>query len=165
VLASPDIDIDVFRRQFTEMGPKRPHFAILTSKNDKALEVSGWLSGGVKRLGGSDLRPYAPLFNELGVSVIDTSAIATNDPLGHNAFADSPEIVRLLGRRLAGQSLDGGQASAADQIGVSAANFAGSAARLAVAAPVAVISPEAREILKEELSSDGAPIKDGQIAY
>lgn len=165
VLASPDIDIDVFRRQFTEMGPKRPHFTILTSTRDKALEVSGFLSGGVDRLGGSDLRPYAPLFDELRVSVIDTSAIATKDSLGHNAFADSPEIVGLLGRRLAGQSLEGGKASAADQIGVTAANLAGSAARLAVAAPVAVISPEAREILKEELSSDGATIKDGQIAY
>ncbi|MCS3741578.1 MULTISPECIES: alpha/beta hydrolase [unclassified Rhizobium] len=165
ILASPDIDIDVFRRQFTEMGPKRPHFAILTSKHDKALEVSGWLSGGVKRLGGSDLRPYAPLLDDLGVSVIDTSAIATNDPLGHNAFADSPEIVRLLGRRLAGQSLDGGMVSVADQIGVTAANFAGSAARLAVAAPVAVISPEAREVLREELSSNGTEIRNGQISY
>ncbi|WP_426129066.1 alpha/beta hydrolase [Pararhizobium sp. PWRC1-1] len=165
VLASPDIDIDVFRRQFTEMGPKRPHFVILTSTRDKALEVSGWLSGGVNRLGGTDLRPYAPLFDELGVSVIDTSTIATNDALGHNAFADSPDIVRLLGRRLAGQTLDSGKPNAADQIGVTAANFAGSAARLAVAAPVAVISPEAREILKKELSSDGATIKDGQIAY
>ncbi|WP_426238059.1 alpha/beta hydrolase [Pararhizobium sp. DWP1-1-3] len=165
VLASPDIDIDVFRRQFTEMGPKRPHFVILTSTRDKALEVSGWLSGGVNRLGRTDLRPYAPLLDELGVSVIDTSGVATNDALGHNAFADSPEIVRLLGRRLAGQSLEGGKTSVADQIGVTAANFAGTAARFAVAAPAAVISPEAREILKEELSSDGAGIKDGQIAY
>ncbi|PZM15739.1 alpha/beta hydrolase [Rhizobium tubonense] len=165
ILASPDIDIDVFRRQFTEMGPKRPHFTILTSTRDKALEVSGWLSGGVNRLGGSDLRPYAPLLDELGVSVIDTSAVATNDALGHNAFADSPDMVRLLGRRLAGQSMDGGKESVADQVGVIAANFAGSAARFAVAAPVAVISPEARDILKEELSSDGAPIKDGRISY
>ncbi len=165
VLASPDIDIDVFRRQFTEMGPKRPHFVILTSTRDKALEMSSWLSGGVNRVGGSDLRPYAPLLDELGVSVIDTSAIATNDPLGHNAFADSPEIVRLLGRRLAGQSLEGGKASVADQIGMTAANFAGSAARVAVAAPVAVISPEAREILKRELSSNGGKMVDGQIAY
>ncbi|NNU67126.1 alpha/beta hydrolase [Rhizobium sp. WYCCWR 11152] len=165
VLASPDIDIDVFRRQFTEMGPKRPHFAILTSTRDKALEMSSWLSGGVSRVGGSDLRPYAPLLDELGVSVIDTSAIATNDPLGHNAFADSPEIVRLLGRRLAGQSLEGGKASVADQIGMTAANFAGSAARVAVAAPVAVISPEAREILKRELSSNEGKMVDGQIAY
>ncbi|MGR9224269.1 alpha/beta hydrolase [Rhizobium leguminosarum] len=165
VLASPDIDIDVFRRQFTEMGPKRPHFVILTSTRDKALEMSSWLSGGVSRVGGSDLRPYAPLLDQLGVSVIDTSAIATNDPLGHNAFADSPEIVRLLGRRLAGQGLEGGEASVADQIGMTAANFAGSAARVAVAAPVAVISPEAREILKRELSSNGGNMVDGQIAY
>ena len=35
---------------------------------------------------------------------------------------------------------------------MTAANFAGSAARVAVAAPVAVISPEAREVLKRELS-------------
>jgi esterase/lipase superfamily enzyme len=151
ILASPDIDINVFRRQFVEMGPKRPHFAILTSTRDKALEVSSWLSGAVDRVGGSDLRPYAPLLEELGVSVIDTTAIATSYPLGHNAFADTPEIVRLLGRRLAGQSLDGAKASVTNQIGMTAANFAGSAARVAVAAPVAVINPEAREVLKREL--------------
>nr|WP_244919939.1 alpha/beta hydrolase [Rhizobium grahamii] len=165
ILASPDIDIDVFRRQFTEMGPRRPHFAILTSTRDKALEVSGWLSGGVNRVGGTDLRPYAPLLEELGVSVIDTSGIATSDPLGHNAFAGSPEIVRLLGRRLAGQSLQGGEANVAERIGMTAANFAGSAARVAVAAPVAVISPEAREVLKRELSSDDGKMVDGQISY
>lgn len=165
ILASPDIDIDVFRRQFTEMGPKRPHFAILTSTRDKALEVSGWLSGGVNRVGGTDLRPYAPLLDQLGVSVIDTSGIATSDPLGHNAFADSPEIVRMLGRRLAGQSLEGGKAGVADEIGMTAANFAGSAARVAVAAPVAIISPEARDALKRELSSDDGKIVNGQISY
>jgi hypothetical protein len=48
---------------------------------------------------------------------------------------------------------------------MTAANFAGSAARVAVAAPVAVISPEAREILKRELSSNGGKMVDGQIAY
>ncbi|MDL2410568.1 alpha/beta hydrolase, partial [Rhizobium calliandrae] len=164
ILASPDIDIDVFRRQFTEMGPRRPHLAILTSSSDKALGVSRFLSGGVDRLGGSDLRPYAPLLKELGVSVIDTSAIATNDPLGHNAFADNPDIVRLLGRRLAGQSLEGGEVSFADQVGMTAANVAGSAARVAVAAPVAVISPEARDMLKRELSGSGKMV-DGQVSY
>ena len=166
ILASPDIDIDVFRRQFIEMGPKRPHFAILTSTRDKALEVSGWLSGGVDRVGGSDLRPYASVLEELGVSVIDTSAIASNDPLGHNAFADSPEIVRLLGRRLAGQSLSGREASHSRiSIGVAAANFAGSAARVAVAAPVSVISGEARDVLKRELSPSSGQLVDGQISY
>ncbi len=165
VLASPDIDIDVFRRQFIEMGSKRPHFAILTSTRDKALAASRWLSGGVDRVGGSDLRPYAGALEELGVSVIDTSAIASNDPLGHNVFADSPEIVRLLGRRLAGQSLSGGDATFADRAGVAAANFAGSAARVAVAAPASVISGEAREVLKRELSASTGEIVDGRISY
>lgn len=165
VLASPDIDIDVFRRQFIEMGPRRPHFTILTSTNDKALQVSSFLSGGVGRVGGTDPTPYAPVLKELGVSVIDTSAITSSDPLGHNAFADTPDIVRLLGRRLAGQSLAGGEVSIADRFGVSAANFAGTAARLAVAAPASVISPKAREILKRELSPDGGQIVDGQISY
>ena len=165
VLASPDIDIDVFRRQFIEMGSKRPHFTILTSTRDKALEVSSWLSGGVDRVGGSDLRPYAPLLDQLDVSVIDTSSIASKDPLGHTAFADSPEIIRLLGRRLAGQSLAGREATFADRVGVAAANFAGSAARVAVAAPVSVVSREAREVLKRELSPSTGQIVDGQILY
>lgn len=45
----------MFRRQFTEMGPKRPHFVILTSTRDNALEMSSWLSGGVNRV--TFLRP------------------------------------------------------------------------------------------------------------
>ncbi|WP_245480749.1 MULTISPECIES: alpha/beta hydrolase [unclassified Mesorhizobium] len=165
LFASPDIDIDVFRRQFIEMGATRPRFTIFTSTNDKALQVSRLLSGGVRRVGGTDLRPYASVLEELGVSVIDTSDITPRDPLGHNAFADTPGIVRLLGRRLAGQSLAGGEATFADKIGVTAADFAGSAARVAIAAPAAVISPKAREILKRELSSDGGQILDGQISY
>lgn len=165
VFASPDIDIDVFRRQFIEMGATRPHFTIFTSTNDKALQVSRLLSGGISRVGGTDLRPYVPVLEELGVSVIDTSDITPSDPLGHTAFADTPGIVRLLGRRLAGQSLAGEEASYADKIGVAAVGIAGSAARVAVAAPAAVISPKAREILKRELSSDRGQIVDGRISY
>ncbi|WP_245519690.1 alpha/beta hydrolase [Mesorhizobium sp. M2E.F.Ca.ET.219.01.1.1] len=165
VFASPDIDIDVFRRQFIEMGATRPHFTIFTSTNDKALQVSRLLAGGVSRVGGTDLRPYVSVLEELGVSVIDTSDITSRDPLGHSAFADTPGIVHVLGQRLAGQSLAGGETTLADQVGVTAADFAGSAARVAVAAPAAVISPKAREILKRELSSDGGQIVDGRISY
>lgn len=165
VFASPDIDIDVFRRQFIEMGATRPHFTIFTSTNDKALQVSRLLSGGVSRVGGTDLRPYASVLEELGVSIIDTSDITPRDPLGHSAFADTPDIVRVLGRRLAGQSLAGEEATYADKIGVTTADLAGSAARVAIAAPAAVISPKAREILKRELSSDAGQIRDGQISY
>jgi esterase/lipase superfamily enzyme len=47
VLGSPDIDIDVFRRQFVEMGPNKPRFTIFTSGRDKALEFSRLLAGGI----------------------------------------------------------------------------------------------------------------------
>jgi esterase/lipase superfamily enzyme len=165
ILASPDIDIDVFRRQFIEMGLKRPHFAILTSTRDKALEVSRFLSGGVDRVGGSDLRPYAATLEDLGVSVIDTSSIASSDPLGHNAFADRPEIVRLLGRRLAGQSLAAGGSTIADRVGLTAAELARSAARVAVAAPVSVVSRQRSEMLRRALSAPDGKIVDGRILY
>ncbi|WP_425375548.1 hypothetical protein [Rhizobium azibense] len=48
---------------------------------------------------------------------------------------------------------------------MTAANFAGSAVRVVVAAPVAAINPEAREVLKREVSSGGEQIVDGQITY
>jgi len=40
ILASPDLDIDVFRKQMTEIGPTRPQFTIFVSANDRALRLS-----------------------------------------------------------------------------------------------------------------------------
>jgi esterase/lipase superfamily enzyme len=163
VLASPDIDIDVFRRQFVEMGPDRPRFTIFTSTRDKALEVSRWLSGGVSRVGGTDLTPYTAVLDELGVAVIDTSAIASGDPMGHNAFADSPEIIRLLAQRLGGQSVAAGEATFADRLVAAAASLGQPARRKTVAAPID--SSEARELLKREPATSTGEIVDGRISY
>ena len=163
VLASPDIDIDVFRRQFVEMGPNKPRFMIFTSTRDKALEFSRWLSGGISRVGGTDLTPYMAVLDELGVTVIDTSAIASGDPLGHNAFADSPEIIRLLAQRLGGQSVAAGEATFADRLAAAAASLGRSATRKTVTAPVD--SSEARKLLKREPATSTGQIVDGQISY
>ncbi|WP_167378617.1 alpha/beta hydrolase [Mesorhizobium prunaredense] len=163
VLASPDIDIDVFRRQFVEMGPNKPRFTIFTSTRDKALEVSRWLSGGISRVGGTDLTPYTAVLDELGVVVIDTSAIASGDSLGHNAFADSPEIIRLLAQRLGGQSVAGGEAGFADRLAAAAGSLGRSATRKTVTAPVD--SSEARKLLKRESTTSIGQIVDGQISY
>lgn len=168
VLASPDIDVDVFRRQMIEMGPKRPRFTIFASTADKALEVSRWISGGINRVGSTDAAPYADVLKQLGITVIDTSASASKDALGHNAFADSPDIIALLGRRLSGQSLQAGQAGLASQVGVVAvgtANLAGSATRATLALPASIVSDKARNILEQELSGMKNQIVDGRIAY
>ena len=47
ILASPDIDVDVFARQWTELGDKRPKFTIFVSQDDRALQVSRLISGDV----------------------------------------------------------------------------------------------------------------------
>jgi esterase/lipase superfamily enzyme len=124
VLASPDIDVDVFRRQYLEMAPRRPRFTIFASKRDKALGVSRWLGGGIDRVGDTDLAAQATFLAELGIDVVDTSAVDTSDPLGHNTFAGSPEVVRLLGRRLARQSLDDGRVTLTDSVGLAATGAA-----------------------------------------
>lgn len=168
VLASPDIDVDVFRRQMIEMGPRRPRFTIFASTADKALEVSRWISGGINRVGGTDPTPYADVIKQLGITVIDTSASGSKDALGHNAFADSPEIIALLGQRLSGQSLQAGQADLADQVGVVAvgtANLAGSATRAALALPMSVVSDRARTVVQQELSGMRGGIVDGRVSY
>ena len=96
VLASPDIDIDVFRRQVVEMGPKRPAFLVFSSRNDLALLLSKWIAGDVDRLGGVDLRDNQALLAKLGVTVIDATDVAHADPLGHSAFAESAEMLNAL---------------------------------------------------------------------
>lgn len=167
ILASPDIDVDVFRRQIIEIGLRLPRLTILASTSDRALEFSRWISGGVDRVGGSDLTPHADIIKQLGITVIDTSTANSADPLRHNAFADSPEMVALLGRRLSGQSLQSERTDLADQVGglaVGTANLAGSAARAAVALPAALASPEARSILQQR-SGATARIVNGQISY
>ncbi|MDQ0473434.1 alpha/beta hydrolase [Labrys wisconsinensis] len=171
VLASPDIDVDVFRRQIIEMGPRRPQFTIIASRGDRALALSRWISGDVDRLGAADLRPYAADLKGLGISIIDTTDVQGTDALAHNTFADSPEMVRLLGRRLAGQSLETGEIGLADRVGgvaLGSARVLGSAAGAALAAPVAVLDPAARSRFRRQIDEAEAPaprVVNGQVPY
>jgi esterase/lipase superfamily enzyme len=96
VLASPDIDVDVFRSQMRRYGkPNRPFFLML-SADDRALRLSGILAGN-KRVG--DYQNASDLA-ELGVVVVDLSKEKAGDSLNHTKFADNPTLVKLLGQRL-----------------------------------------------------------------
>lgn len=117
ILATPDIDVDVFDRQMADIGPRRPRFLVLTSTGDKALDASRWLSGGVDRLGVADPATYEQHIRRLGITVIDTKTSA-KDQLGHGAFSNSPEIIATLGNRLSGQSLQVDHASLVDRVGI-----------------------------------------------
>jgi esterase/lipase superfamily enzyme len=104
MLASPDVDLDVFRTQARIID--RP-MTVFVSKDDKALDFSRRFAGDKRRLGAlseDDVDMIAKLKSEK-IEVIDMSSIKTSDSLNHGKFAASPKIVGLIGRRLAS---DGG---------------------------------------------------------
>ncbi len=78
---------------------ERRQFYVLISRDDIALSFSKWLARGVPRVGGSNAEALA----RSGVTVIDLSQIEL-DGSNHTKFAESPEIVQLIGARL---SVDG----------------------------------------------------------
>lgn len=97
VLASPDIDVDVFKSQMQRYGkPDKPFFLFL-SKDDRALDLSRIIAGNKPRVGGyNDAADLAAL----GVTVVDLSNVTAGDRLNHTKFADNPVLVKLLGEKL-----------------------------------------------------------------
>jgi esterase/lipase superfamily enzyme len=97
VLASPDIDLDLFRTQLGELPPSiREKMYLLVSADDGALRASRLIAGGIPRVGAAD----AEELEKLGVTVIDLSQIEDSSSGSHAKFAGSPEVVQLLGQGL-----------------------------------------------------------------
>ncbi|WP_348643672.1 alpha/beta hydrolase [Methylocystis sp. L43] len=161
MLASPDVDFDVFRRQIAEIGGVRPSiFTLFASRDDDALAASRRFWGNT-RLGAVDPKasPYQEVLDRDRVKVVDLTGIATSDPLEHSKFASSPQVVRSIGARLAqGQPLRDGQAGIGDHLGIATAgavSAVGGVAGAAVAAPFAIVDPATRENLSEHLGAAG----------
>ena len=102
VLAAPDLDADVFRRDIAPsiLGrPGGPRVTLYASSNDKALVASRDLHGGYRRLGesGKDLVVMPDL------DTVDASDVRT-EFLGHSYFGDSgtvlSDLVYLIHERL-----------------------------------------------------------------
>ena len=105
ILASPDIDVDVFKSQMRRYGvPDRPFFVLL-SDDDKALRVSSLIAGQQPRLGEyRDAKEIA----DLGLVVVDLTQVKAGDSYNHTKFADNPALVTMLGERLRnGDKFDG----------------------------------------------------------
>ncbi len=150
ILASPDIDVDVFARQFTEMGDKRPQFTIFVSQDDKALAASRFISGDVQRLGAINPaeEPYRTQLETAGINVIDLTKVKSGDRLNHGKFAESPEVVQLIGQRLVtGQTLTDSNVSLGQGITAVVAGTVGTVGKVAattVAAPLTVLEQQDR---------------------
>ena len=65
MLASPDIDVDVFRRQIAEIeaSDKNPPVTLFVSQDDRALGFSSRIAGDAPRLGAIDPRSLTALFS------------------------------------------------------------------------------------------------------
>ena len=153
VLAAPDVDVDLAREAVSNMGPNRPNVTLLVSQDDRALAISSRVWGGSVRLGAidPDQEPYRTDLRQSNITVLNLTKLNSGDLLNHGKFAESPEVVQIIGRQLAG-----GQVLTDSRVGVGdviigattgVASSVGRAAGVAVAAPVAIVDPRTRESL------------------
>jgi esterase/lipase superfamily enzyme len=152
MMAAPDIDIDVFRRQIAEIdsGPRPAYFTLFVSRDDRALGISSFLARDSTRVGALDptKEPYRSILEQGRVQVVDLTHIDATDFTNHSKFA-SGEVVGAIGERLAeGQTLNEAKAGLVESLGAftgGAVNVAAGVATGAVAAPTAVLDPTRNE--------------------
>ncbi len=141
ILASPDVDVDVFKSQMRRYGtPDKPFFVML-SDDDRALNVSGLIAGNRPRLGkyddAADIAAY-------GLVVVNVSDVKAGDMANHTKFADNPVLVTMIGERLRdGDDLRHEQnelAAHIDQVARGIGQTTFSAASIVVTAPVALVN-------------------------
>ncbi len=166
MLAAPDVDVDVFRSVFNEIGDKRPNFTMFVSQDDKALKVSKRVWGGVPRVGQVDpyQEPYRSEFERNGITVVDLTKLESVDPLNHGKFAASPLVVQSIGARLAqGQTMTDSRVGFGEhivQLTTDAASTVGTAAGLVIAAPVAVVDSNTRSSYQSHLGQLGNSVSN-----
>jgi esterase/lipase superfamily enzyme len=166
IFASPDIDVDVFTRQWHDLGRNKPKFTVFVSRDDRALAVSRFIAGNVNRLGqiNPEKEPYRSAAEKYGITFIDLTKLKTNDSTNHAKFAESPEVVRAIGTRLvAGQSLTQSQIGLGDDITILAAGTAkavGTGVGLAASVPISIVDPNTRRNLKSQVGDLTGQIGD-----
>ena len=170
MLAAPDVDIDVFRKQVADMTGRRPRFTIFVSQDDRALAVSRRVWGSTARLGAidPDAEPYRSELGKSGITVLNLTKLQTGDRLNHGKFAESPEVVQLIGSRLIeGQPITDSRIGLADrliQVTAGAATAVGTAAGLAVSAPLAVVDPATRRGIAGHAEEFGQSLRSASDA-
>ena len=169
ILASPDLDVDVFGQQLRAIGKERPQFTLFVSQDDRALTLSRRISGNVDRLGQIDpsQEPYRSMLEKQGIIVLDLTALKSGDSLNHGKFAESPEVVRLIGNRLiAGQTVTDSEVGLGDRLGAVAlgtAQTVGSVASIAVSTPIAVFDPVTRKNYDDQWRRLGNSVEDTTV--
>ncbi|MBB2971204.1 alpha/beta fold hydrolase [Mesorhizobium sp. RMAD-H1] len=138
MLAAPDIDVDVFQEQVRDIGKLPRPFAVLVSREDKALNISGRITGGHPRVGdGSSIQ----MLRDNGIAVLDLSAV---DGGSHDVFASSPTLMTLVRRGgLTERTLEGEGPTAGEAILADGTSVIQGAASLVIYLPVRILTAAA----------------------
>lgn len=93
ILMSPDIDPDVFERQAEVIGALPQPFLIFITKADRALTLSGFITGRKPRLGMID---SVDKVQREDVRVIDFTELSDGEGLNHFVPVTSPAAIGIL---------------------------------------------------------------------
>ena len=162
MLADADVDVDIAREQIATLGPEHPHIVLFVHENDRALAASKDIWD-APRLGAidPDVEPYKSMIEQDQLSVINMTHFPSHDFFNHGKFAEDPNVVELIGRRLAaGQVLTDrrvGLGARIMQVTSGAAGSVGHAAGLAISAPVSIVDPETRNHFGDQVGRSANP--------
>lgn len=95
VLASPDVDIDLFTQAVEKLGPDAKKITVISSTNDRALAISSRIAGGVVRAGAAD----RDRLEALGVRVADASDYG-GGLINHDLFLTNKDVQQVVKRAI-----------------------------------------------------------------
>lgn len=95
VLASPDVDIDIFTQAVERLGPDAKKITVISSTKDRALALSSSLAGGITRAGAAN----RDRLEELGVRVADASAFG-GGMINHDLFLTNGDVQQVIRRAI-----------------------------------------------------------------
>ena len=113
ILASPDIDVNVFRTQIETIGRLPRPMTLLVSGDDKALGLSKLLDGGNDRVGllTADNQKAIDGARRYNLNIIDLTNVDPGDPSNHSKFARSGAVMTAIGKRIDGHGTQEGKQS------------------------------------------------------
>jgi esterase/lipase superfamily enzyme len=102
IFASPDIDMDVFSSSVERIGPLAGKITVVTSTDDRALAVSGWIAGGTARVGAAE----QDKLKRLGLNVVDASGQGWG-LVNHDRFLSNDIVRQVIRRAVEGRPTEG----------------------------------------------------------
>jgi len=102
VFASPDLDMDVFTSSVARIGELSGKITVISATNDRALALSGFLAGGITRVGAAEHETL----KRLGLTVIDASREGWGI-INHDLFLSNVHIRDVIRRAIDGRPVGG----------------------------------------------------------